>query len=71
MRLIRVHDEPKLGPNVGPGGELAVVPHYLLRRPLAALDLHALGTHGIVYEGCTASQRPPKAWAPAPLMLVG
>ena len=42
MRLIRVHDEPKLGLNIGPeltlesptssshqGGELTVVPHYL------------------------------------------
>ena len=55
MRLMRVHDEPKLGLNVCPeltldsptssshqGGELTVVQHYLERRPLAALDLHLL-----------------------------
>jgi hypothetical protein len=84
MRLMRVHDEPKLGLNVCPeltldsptssshqGGELTVVQHYLERRPLAALDLGLLATLGIIYEGCTACQTPPKAWAPAPLMRAG
>ena len=49
MRLIRVHDEPKLDPNVGPGGELAVVQHYLDTASPGSVGPSPLGTLGIIY----------------------
>ena len=83
MRLMRVHDEPKLGLNVCP--ELTLdspkqQPSRWRAHSRAALPGTAsagsagpcpLGTLGIIYEGCTACQTPPKAWAPAPLMRAG
>jgi len=61
MRLIHVHDEPKLDPNVSQV-ELTVVQHYWNGVRCSA-GPSSLGTLGIIYEA-VPSQRPPKAWAP-------
>ena len=83
MRLIRVHDEPELGPDVGPELTLEsprAQPSRWRAHSRAALPGTAsagsagpspLGALGIIYTGCTACQTPPKAWTPAPLMLEG
>lgn len=73
MRLMRVHDEPKLGLNVCPeltldsptssshqGGELTVVQHYLERRPLAALDLGLLARSASFTRAVPPARHPRK-----------
>jgi hypothetical protein len=64
MRLIHVHDEPKLDPNVSPGGELTVVQHYLERRPLAALDLHLLARSASFTRAVPPARDPRKPGPP-------
>jgi hypothetical protein len=53
------------------GGELTVGPHYLERRPLGSAGPSFRGPRVVIYKGGTVCQTPPKAWTPAPLMLMG
>ncbi len=84
MRLRLVHDEPELGPDVGPeltfesptssshqGGELTVGPHYPGTVSAGSAGTSFLGALAVIYTGGTVCQTPPKAWTPAPLMLMG